>query len=134
LTSEQENSLEKFLDQTRPAYLERFPLPERGQLDKDRPGPSAIIPGEKDERPARGRLGPVPPVGLPPAKDAGKQEPKKPLNEAQIRQANEKLPANLQKVPAVADALRKWNMNNDVPRPGHDSSDNSNTQFATLAL
>jgi hypothetical protein len=157
LTPEQENKLEKFLDQTRPADLERFvPLPERGNPDKvvqvpaergqlergvqgdrpqkDKPGLSVIVPDKKPEQPGGATLpGPDAPVGLPPKEEAGKQEPRKPLTEAQIRRAIEQLPPRLQKVPAVADALgrQKFILHEPFIRG---SSDNSNTQFAILAL
>src|SRR5262249_45096487 len=57
---------------------------------------------------------------------------KKPLTEDEARKAAKKLPPRVQNVPAVVEATRKADPKKAFPF-GY-GSDNSNTQFATLAL
>jgi hypothetical protein len=134
LTTDEENRLQKFLDQTRPQHLDRFvqfpdgqrvdPLVIQRKLDgfvqgqgpDGKPGPSVIQPGST--RPIDGESPKKPP------------ERKKPLTEAEARKLAKSLPPKVANAPAVVDATRKPK-GKQVRSWG---SDNSNTQFATLAL
>ena len=132
LTTAEENQLEKFLQQTRPRGLDRFvQLADGRRLDpavivpagqglgsSTSPGPSAIPPTEQSRPTAIG-----PPIKEP--------ERKKPLTEAEARKAAAKLPPRLRKIPAVVEATLEPKAKKALAGIG---SDNSNTQFAALAL
>jgi hypothetical protein len=149
LKPKDEDALEKFLQKTRPEDLGRVvQLPDGRRLD-----PSALRPSDQQplDRPAapgqgQGRQGgpkggqsssqqgpstsgskPFDPP--PPMKE---DERKKPLTEAEARKEAAKLPARLRTVPAVVDATHRATARAAVGRGT--TSDNSNTQFATLAL
>jgi hypothetical protein len=155
LTKKEENDLEKFLQNTRPQDLGRLvQLPGGQKVD-----PSALQPG--DQKPLKPQ-GTSPGQGSQPGASQGNQsggqqgsggnqpgassggskpivppapkkdpERKKPLTETEARKAAQKLPPKLHMIPAVVDAVPGSVRPTISPRG---PSDNSNTQFATLAL
>jgi hypothetical protein len=157
LAPKEEDALENFLQKTRPEDLGRVvQLPDGRRLDPavlrpsdqkplDRPvssgqgsrqgnangGPSggqqgSSTPGSKPDSSAAGSKPFEPP---PPKKE---EERKKPLTQAEAKKEATKLPPRLRTVPAVVDATNRTFARAAVGR--HTGSDNSNTQFATLAL
>jgi hypothetical protein len=137
LTPAEENQLEQFLEKTRPADLDRMvQLADGRRLD-----PIAIVPPE--QRPLEGvvqgpgsgsRSGsvvtqPSKPSATIPLPAGKSTERKKPLTEEEARKAATKLPPRLRTIPAVVEATTPAK----EPKPTF-GSDNSNTQFAALAL
>jgi hypothetical protein len=157
LTPSLENALERFLEQTRPQELDRLvQLPDGRRLDpvilqnngqkalekqgtargqSRQPGSSGSqqsknTPGSSGaDQPGRSGAGGKLSDPAPPKKEV---EPRKPLTEAETRKAVAKLPAKLKTIPAVVDAIDPTSTRALIGRGK--VSDNSNTQFATLAL
>jgi hypothetical protein len=161
LTRNEEITLNRFLEQTRPQDLGRLvQLPDGRRLDpvilnpgnqnqsdqkgtapgKGQQASSASNqqsggqqgtsgPDQRDSKAEPSGAGSKSPTTEPPKKDA---EAKKPITEAEARKVAAKLPAKLRTVPAVIDATDVASAREAIGRRG--VSDNSNTQFATLAL
>jgi hypothetical protein len=134
LATENEKLLLRFLEQTRP--LDRFvPFQRPGTadpLDRFVPVPGSGV--SSGTKPGSLLEGSTPPIG-PGAKKPGKgtePAPKRLVRPEQVRKAVNGLPMRLRNIPAVVDAAGKAPTVN--PLAGGRTSDNSNTQFATLAL
>jgi hypothetical protein len=159
LTTKEENALEKFLQQTRPQGLGRLvQLPDGRRIDPVVLRPDGQKPLDQGSAPGQGNrpgsggkqstgqgnsqgakqssssgtgngAGNKPSVPELPRKE---KESKKLLTEPEARKEAAKLPARLRIVPAVVDATNPASVRASAGRRGF--SDNSNTQFATLAL
>ncbi len=151
LTTKEENALEKFLQQTRPQDLGRLvQLPDGRRIDPvvlrpngQKPLDQGSAPGQGNQpgsggkqstgqgskQPSSSGTGSKPSTPELPKKE---DERKKLLTETEARKEATKLPAKLKAVPAVVDAINPSAVRAFVGRQG--ISDNSNTQFATLAL
>jgi hypothetical protein len=131
LQPEDERKLLRFLTQTRPAGRPLGPF--MTQPGSGQPGPPDLfvqVPGgtSQGSKPGQATGGSTKPIDPGPTK----VEPKKPpLPPAEAKKAIDALPPRLRKIPAVVDATGKGSPGN--PLVGG-RADNSNTQFATLAL
>ena len=124
------------------APLDRF-VPVPGA--KGKPDLGVAQPGSKPETPPGGStrtfdgnapagkpgVGKAPPARKDPEKKKG-NEPDRPLEPAEARKVINTLPPRFRGIPALVDATGKGSPGN--PLVVSRSSDNSNTQFATLAL
>jgi hypothetical protein len=109
----------------RPGPLDRF-VPTEGSPGKpgDSPGSTRPLDRDRPDVPPAPKEKPAPA----PANDRGK-EPKRPLSDAEVKKAFNDLPLPLRRLPVLRRAVGK-----SLGTPGRPMADNSNTQFATLAL
>ncbi len=140
LPPEDEKKLLTFLTQTRPVGkgMDRFmELPgDRKPPDRfqrvpgpgGKLGPSVVEPGSK---PGNVPGSTIPLEGKRPTKPVKEPAPKRLVRPAEVKKAIDKLPLRLRNIPAVSTTTGKAAGANILV---HGTADNSNTQFATLAL
>jgi hypothetical protein len=130
LSAQEENKLEGFLERTRPAHLGRFvQLDDGRRVDPAQLNFSGVVRADEPNGPPA-----APAPALPaPATPAPAPAARKPaLTLEQARKAQRALPPRVRNIPAVVDATQTGSPGLAAARRG--GSDNSNTQFATLAL